>query len=202
MTGLCQRPIVHNRTCSVIPGAYWTVTRCCLHRVRSCDHRVRSSREERISPFLTVRSDLVRFLFRLYPPPTSPRSRAPPPRLATAPLQPCRALAPAPAAVPSTPCSRRASAPCLRAREPATRSPAPPRHRSHPASPSHAPLRPSTTAVSLNSLPYVRHRSKVRTRYHEDLTLGTRTLALQRIVLRRSIFREVFVSANISVSAR
>jgi hypothetical protein len=59
MTGLCQRPIVHNRTRPVIPGAYWTVTGRCLHRVWSCDHRVRSSREKRISSFLTVRSDLV-----------------------------------------------------------------------------------------------------------------------------------------------
>jgi hypothetical protein len=63
MTGLCQRPILPNRTRSVVPGAYWTVTGRCLHRVWPCDHRVRSSREKRISPFLTVRSDLVSFSF-------------------------------------------------------------------------------------------------------------------------------------------
>jgi hypothetical protein len=66
VTGLCQRPIVHNRTRPivhnqtrlVIPGAYWNATGRCLHRVRSFNHCVRSSREKRISPFLTVRLDL------------------------------------------------------------------------------------------------------------------------------------------------
>jgi hypothetical protein len=74
MTGLCQRPIVHNRTRPVVLGAYWTVTGRCLHRVRSCDHCVRSSHEKRISPFLTVRSDLVFFFF------SSLSSAAPNPR--------------------------------------------------------------------------------------------------------------------------
>jgi hypothetical protein len=59
MTGRCQHPIVDNRTRPVIPGAYWNVTGRCLHRVRSFDHRVRSSREKQISPFLTVRLDLT-----------------------------------------------------------------------------------------------------------------------------------------------
>jgi hypothetical protein len=58
VTGLCQRPIVYNRTRPVILGAYWNATGRCLHRVRSFDHRVRSSREKRISPFLTVHLDL------------------------------------------------------------------------------------------------------------------------------------------------
>jgi hypothetical protein len=62
-TGRCQRPIVDNRTRPVIPGAYWNVTGRCLHRVRSFNHRVRSSRIKRISPFLTVRLDLVFFSF-------------------------------------------------------------------------------------------------------------------------------------------
>jgi hypothetical protein len=78
---------VDNRTRPVIPGAYWNVTRRGLHRVRSFDHHVRSSRKKRISPFLTVRLDLV-FLF--HPPSSfSPSHRLavpPPPRhhLATA----------------------------------------------------------------------------------------------------------------------
>jgi hypothetical protein len=85
MTRLCQRPIVHNRTRPVIPGAYWTVTGRCLHRVRSCDHRIQSSCEKRISPFLTVRSDLAFFLFLLDPQPF----RAPPPhRVAASPPSP------------------------------------------------------------------------------------------------------------------
>jgi hypothetical protein len=50
-TGRCQRPIVDNRMRPVILGAYWNVTGRCLHRVRSFDHRVRSSRVKRISPF-------------------------------------------------------------------------------------------------------------------------------------------------------
>jgi hypothetical protein len=62
-TGCCQRPIVDNRTRPVIPGAYWNVTGRCLHHVRSFDHRVRSSRIKRISPFLTVRLDLDFFSF-------------------------------------------------------------------------------------------------------------------------------------------
>jgi hypothetical protein len=62
LIGRCQRPIVDNRTRPVIPRAYWNVTGRCLHRVRSFNHRVRSSRKKRISPFLTVRLDLV-FLF-------------------------------------------------------------------------------------------------------------------------------------------
>jgi hypothetical protein len=49
---------VDNRTRPVILGAYWNVIGCCLHRVRSFDHHVRSSRKKRISPFLTVRLDL------------------------------------------------------------------------------------------------------------------------------------------------
>jgi hypothetical protein len=52
LTGRCQRPIVDNRTRSVIPGAYWNVTGRCLHRVRSFDHRIWSSREKRISTLL------------------------------------------------------------------------------------------------------------------------------------------------------
>jgi hypothetical protein len=54
---------MHNRTRPVVPGAYWTMTGHCLHRVLSCDHRVRSSREKQISPFLIVCSDLVSFSF-------------------------------------------------------------------------------------------------------------------------------------------
>jgi hypothetical protein len=77
VTGLCPRLIVHNRTHPVIPGAYWSVTGRCLYRVRSFDHRVRSSRKKRISPLLTVRSDLVRSLF-IRRRPYSTKSRAPP----------------------------------------------------------------------------------------------------------------------------
>jgi hypothetical protein len=65
LTGRCQRPIVDNRTRPVILGAYWNVTGRCLHRVRSFDHRVRSSRLKRIYPFLTIRLDLFSFSISL-----------------------------------------------------------------------------------------------------------------------------------------
>jgi hypothetical protein len=65
LTGRCQRPIVDNRTCPIILGAYWNVTGRCLHHVRS-------SREKRISPFLIVRLDL-NLVF--HPPPYSPFRR-------------------------------------------------------------------------------------------------------------------------------
>jgi hypothetical protein len=87
-TGRCQRPIVDNRTRPVIPGPYWNVTGRCLHRVWSFDHRVRSSRKKRISPFLTVRLDLVSLVFprplsvlTVSPPPCHCRARRPRPRL-------------------------------------------------------------------------------------------------------------------------
>jgi hypothetical protein len=146
MTGLCQRPIMHNRTRPVIPGAYWTVTGRYLHRIRSCDQRVRSSREKRISPFLTICSDLARFSF----PSQSAANLAefpcaaisPSHRTSTVPSLPC------PAAVPSSP----ALAPCLRATLPRTRSPllaatAPPRHHSSPAPPPSGPPPPSSAPL-------------------------------------------------------
>jgi hypothetical protein len=103
MTGLCQRPIVHNRTRPVVPGAYWTVTGQCLRRVRSCDHHVWSSRKKRISPFLTVRSDLVLLSKKFFTVPNSrrrcrslaqpPPSHRPRPRLSTAAPRHARARA-------------------------------------------------------------------------------------------------------------
>jgi hypothetical protein len=158
MTGLCQRPIVHNRTRPVVLGAYWTMIGRCLHRVRSCDHRVRSSREKRISPIFNRTSGS-----RVFPP--SSQSTANLAMTSSAALLPSRRTT----AVPSLPCPqprhprpcpRRASVPRLHAREPAAHSPAPPHHRSRPAPPSstppeqpRAPPRLSTTAVSLNTLP-------------------------------------------------
>jgi hypothetical protein len=135
MTRLCQHPIMHNRTRLVILGAYWNVTGCCLHRVWSFDHRVRSSRKKRISPFEPF-DWISRFSFHPPPPVLDeiPSDAVSPSRrdrafLAEPPHHRRRTL-------PSTP------VPCLHAREPAARSPAPPRLRSRPVPPSIAPPEP------------------------------------------------------------
>jgi hypothetical protein len=112
----------------IVLGAYWTVTRRCLHRVRSCDHRVRSSRKKRILPFLTVRSDLA-FLFLLDP---KPFRALPPHRAATPPSSHRIHTVPSlPRPQPRHPRLRRASAPAKHA----ARSPVPLCHRSRPAPP-------------------------------------------------------------------
>jgi hypothetical protein len=206
MTGLCQRPIVHNRTRLVIPGAYWTMTGCCLHRVWSCDHRVQSSREKRISPFLTVRSDLVRFSF----PSQSAANHAEILSAASSSSRRTTAAAPCPRSHAHSRAFRARAVPPRRASTPVSPLLAAQRRCATVAAlrrrPTHhharAPPCPSPAAASPNSLPHARHRSEARARYREDLTLGTQTLALQRIVLSRSVFREVFISANISVSTR
>jgi hypothetical protein len=108
----------------------------CLHRIRSCDHHVWSSREKRISPFLTVRSDLDHRVLKILhssepspliaislPPPQSSAAAAEPPstpvpeRRRTSPCpRPCfprprPRCAPAPASSPFRRCSRAAVPP-------------------------------------------------------------------------------------------
>jgi hypothetical protein len=127
---------VDNRTRPVILGVYWNVTGRCLHRVRSFDHRVRSSREKRISPFLIVRLDLM---FSLFNPKRRRTHRIARPRRATAPPPP-RAPTRSHSCARAVPQHRRAHA----------------HVRAHAVQPS---LRSASTAATVTS-PELRHRSR------------------------------------------
>jgi hypothetical protein len=89
------------------------VTGRCLHRVRSFDHRVWSSREKRISPFVTIRLDLMFFSFQSQAPPYSLNRPSSPNRCATAAVHPCSQPQPRPrrAAAPPRPRPCRAAQP-------------------------------------------------------------------------------------------
>jgi hypothetical protein len=133
MSESCQRPIVDNRTRPVILGAYWNVTGRCLHRVRSFDHRVRSSREKWISPFLTIRLDLTLSISS-----------------AVAVLAVSRARLPRRAAAPPPPCAPARSHSCARAM---------PQHHRARARAVQPSLRSASTVATVTS-PELRRRSR------------------------------------------